>query len=277
MVHLKPLKLEDAGMLEEIAQHIATLSPGMSGADLQNICNEAALIAARHDKQFVQKEDLEAAIERVIGGLEKKDKVLNPKERRIVAYHEAGHAVTGWFLEFSNPLLKVSIVPRGSAALGYAQYQPQDKHLYRKQDLIDRMCMMLGGRISEEIYIGSISTGAKDDLERVTGLAYEFVSALGMNDAIGQLSFKASKKSDWNLEERPYSQATALKMDLEVRKMIKAAEERTRVLLLANKEGLIKVAERLLEKEKLDKDDMIQLLGARPWKELRTYEELTHS
>jgi len=202
-VHLKPLKLEDSN-IDMYAERIATLTPGMSGADLENICNEAALIAARNNKKSVQMEDLEAAIDRVIGGLEKKDKVLSPKDKLIVAHHEAGHAVAGWFLEHANPLLKVSIIPRGSAALGYAQYQPKEQHLYTKVQLVDQMCVMLGGRISEEQCFGSISTGAKDDLERVTTLAYEIVTRLGMNDKIGHLSFKPPK-SEFP-EERIYSQ-----------------------------------------------------------------------
>jgi len=194
----------------------------------------------------------------------------------VVAYHEAGHAVTGWFLEFANPLLKLSIVPRGSAALGYAQYQPHDKNLYRKQDLVDRICMMLGGRISEEINFGSISTGATNDLEKVTEVAYELVTSLGMSDVVGQLSFKPPRSS-YGLEDRPYSQATSEKIDLEVRRIIREAEERTRNLLIEHKSDLIKVSEKLLEKEKLNKDDMIELLGERPWKELRTYKDLSHS
>jgi len=276
-VHLAPLKLDvDEMSIEKYAEYIATLTPGMSGADLMNICNEAALIAGRNDKKNVQLVDVEAAIERVIGGLEKKDKVLNPAEKKIVAFHEAGHATAGWFLEHANPLLKVSIIPRGSAALGYAQYQPHDKNLYSYNDLFDRMCMMLGGRISEEINFGSISTGARDDLEKVTNIAYELVTSLGMSEVIGNLSFKPPD-SGYGMDDRPYSQATAMKIDLEARRFIKLAEERTRELLLLNKEGLLKVAEKLLEKEKLNKDDMIELLGPRPWKELRSFQELSHS
>jgi len=272
-VHLKPLKLEDTN-LDKYAEHIATLTPGMVGADLQNICNESALIAARHGKDCVTMADLEAAIERVIGGLEKKEKVLGQKEKKIVAYHEAGHAVVGWFLEHAHPLLKVSIIPRGSAALGYAQYQPKDRHLYTKAQLLDEMCVLLGGRTAEELSFGSISTGASDDLRKVTGLAYEEVVHLGMNDKLGLLSFRPNT-SEFP-RERIYSQATQELIDREVRNLINEAHERTRELLKKHQEGLFKVAERLLAKEKLSKEDMVELLGERPWKELRTFQELSY-
>eukprot|EP01124_Arcella_intermedia_P026475 TRINITY_DN4984_c0_g1_i1.p1 TRINITY_DN4984_c0_g1~~TRINITY_DN4984_c0_g1_i1.p1 ORF type:complete len:693 (-),score=165.46 TRINITY_DN4984_c0_g1_i1:65-2089(-) len=272
-VHLKPLKLEDPN-IEMYAERIATLTPGMVGADLENICNEAALIAARNNKKFVQMEDLEAAIDRVIGGLEKKDKVISPKEKHIVAFHEAGHAVTGWFLEHASPLLKVSIIPRGSAALGYAQYQPKDQHIYTEAQLLDQMCVMLGGRISEELSFGSISTGASDDLERVTKLAYQMVTQLGMNKKIGHLSFKAPNTE--MMEERAYSQKTSTIIDEEVRALVKRAEETTRTLLREHSQGLRAVAERLLLKEKIGKEDMVEILGARPWKELRSFAELSY-
>eukprot|EP01123_Difflugia_compressa_P006961 TRINITY_DN19396_c0_g1_i1.p1 TRINITY_DN19396_c0_g1~~TRINITY_DN19396_c0_g1_i1.p1 ORF type:complete len:347 (-),score=67.52 TRINITY_DN19396_c0_g1_i1:125-1135(-) len=273
-VHLKPLKLEHDN-IDLYAERIATLTPGMVGADLENICNEAALIAARQYKQAVQMEDLEAAIDRVIGGLEKKDKVLSQKDKYIVAHHEAGHAVTGWFLEHANPLLKVSIIPRGSGALGYAQYQPKEQYLYTKNQLFHRMCVMLGGRLSEELCFGSISTGASDDLEKVTSLAYEIVTRLGMNDRIGHVSYKPPN-SDYP-EEPLYSQKTSKLIDDEVRHLVKTAEETTRSLLDRHKEGLAKVAQRLLEKEKIGKEDMIELLGPRPWKELRSFSDLSYS
>lgn len=272
-VHLKPLKLENDN-LDMYAEKIATLTPGMSGADLQNICNEAALIAARTDKPHVQMEDLEAAIDRVIGGFEKKDKVLTVKDRKTVAFHEAGHAVVGWFLEHANPLLKVSIIPRGRAALGYAQYQPKEQHIYTKSQLFDQMCVLLGGRLAEELAFGSISTGASDDLKKVTNLAYQEVVRLGFNEQIGLLSFKPPE-SDYP-QERLYSQTTQRLIDEEVRKLVTQAQEHTRALLQKHKDHLFSVAERLLQKEKIGKEDMIELLGERPWKELRSFDDLTY-
>jgi len=271
-VHLKNLKLEENANIETAAEHIAVLTPGMSGADLQNVVNEAALIAARQDKKAVQLVDFDAAIERVIGGLEKKTKVLSPSEKRTVAYHEAGHAVVGWFLEHAHPLLKVSIIPRGSAALGYAQFQNRDQYLFTKEQLFHDMCATLGGRIAEEIIFKSISTGAANDLERVTKMASAQIMELGFSEEIGNLSFKSSQPEE--RQERPYSDATLRKMDGEILKLIKKAEEYTRALLLEHKEDLIKVAEKLIEAEKINKDDMIALLGPRPWKELRTFNEL---
>eukprot|EP01125_Pyxidicula_operculata_P010542 TRINITY_DN3466_c0_g1_i1.p1 TRINITY_DN3466_c0_g1~~TRINITY_DN3466_c0_g1_i1.p1 ORF type:complete len:690 (-),score=196.69 TRINITY_DN3466_c0_g1_i1:11-2080(-) len=256
-VHLKPLKLENQN-IDMYAERIAILTPGMVGADLENICNEGALIAARLKRSHVTLEDLENAIDRVVGGLEKKDKVISPKEKTTVAFHEAGHAVTGWFLEHSNPLLKVSIIPRGQA-LGYAQYQPKDQHLYSRAQLFHQMCVMLGGRKAEEIIFGSISTGARDDLERVTNLAYQQVARLGMSDKLGYISYKPPR-GDFP-EDRIFSEATSTLIDEEIRALIKKAEEKTEEILTINKEGLIKVANRLLQKEKIGKEDMLELLG----------------
>jgi len=191
-----------------------------------------------------------------------------------VAYHEAGHAVVGWFLEHAHPLLKVSIIPRGGAALGYAQYQPKDRNLYTKAELFDEMCVLLGGRTAEEISFGSISTGASDDLKKVTAMAYEKIVHLGMNESIGLVSFR-QPTSEFP-QERIYSESTQEKIDKEVRELIYKAQERTRALLKNHQEGLIKVAERLLLKEKLIKDDMVELLGERPFKELRTFQELSY-
>jgi len=191
-----------------------------------------------------------------------------------VAHHEAGHAVTGWYLEHSNPLLKVSIIPRGSAALGYAQYQPKEQHLYTRAQLFDQMCVMLGGRLAEEMCFGSISTGARDDLEKVTNIAYQQVTRLGMSNTIGHVSYKPPDGE--YPEERIYSQKTSQLIDEEVRALVKKAEDVTRHLLQKHREGLLKVAKRLLEKEKIGKEDMIELLGPRPWKELRTFKELSY-
>jgi len=202
----------------------------------------------------------------------KKDKILSPKDKQIVAHHEAGHAVAGWFLEHSNPLLKVSIIPRGSAALGYAQYQPKEQHLYTKSELMDQLCVLLAGRIAEDICFGSISTGAQNDLERVTEIAYKMILRLGMNPLIGHVSY-SPPKSDFP-EERVFSQKTATVIDVEVRKLIKTAEERTRELLRKHYDGLTAVAQKLLEKEKIVKEDLVEILGDRPFLELRTFKEI---
>jgi AFG3 family protein len=272
LVHLKGIKLEETDMAK-VAEIVATLTPGMSGADLQNVVNEAALIAARNNKESVQMVDFESAIERVIGGLEKKSKVLSPSEKRTVAYHEAGHAVAGWFLEHAHPLLKVSIIPRGSAALGYAQFQPRDQYLFTKEQLFHDMCAALGGRIAEELIFKSISTGAANDLERVTRMASAQITELGMSDLIGNLSFRPPPGQE-KMVEKPYSDLLQRRMDEEIRKLIKEAEVYTRNLLTEHKDGLIKVAERLIQCEKISKDDLIELLGPRPWKELRTFGDL---
>jgi AFG3 family protein len=210
-VHLKELKLSDK--IEDIARRMATLTPGFSGADIMNCCNEAALIAARRKKDMIDVTDFEAAIERIIGGMEKSTKVLSPVEKKTVAYHEAGHAVAGWFLEHADPLLKVSIVPRGSAALGYNQFLPREVSLYSKEQLLDMMCMALGGRVAEELVFKVITTGASDDLDRVTKIAYSQVALYGMNEKVGRLSFKQDEQSF----TKPYSEATAQLIDDEVR------------------------------------------------------------
>jgi len=202
----------------------------------------------------------------------KKDKLLSPKDKRIVAHHEAGHAVASWFLEHTHPLLKVSIIPRGSAALGYAQYQAKEQHLYTKSELMDQLCALLAGRIAEEICFGSISTGAQNDLERVTDIAYKMILRLGMDSTIGHVSY-APPKSEFP-EERAFSQKTASIVDTEARKLIKTAEDRTRELLQKHYDGLLAVAQKLLEKEKIVKEDLVEILGERPFLELRTFKEI---
>ena len=261
-VHLKPIKL--AVDSNAIAERLADLTPGFSGADIANVCNEAALIAARKDKSSVDMEDLEAAIERVIGGLERKTKVLDPAEKKRVAYHEAGHAIVGWFLQHTDPLLKVSIIPRGSAALGYAQYQSKDQYLISKEQLLDRMCLTLGGRVAEKIIFDVISTGAQDDLERVTNMAYNQITKYGMSPRIGLLSFKPNQ-SEFQLSHRLYSAETAKIIDDEVRDIINDAYQRTFDLLTQKKPLLETVAQRLLEREVLSNADMLELLGERPF------------
>ncbi|XP_018303387.1 AFG3-like protein 2 isoform X2 [Mycetomoellerius zeteki] len=268
-VHLGPLKTKLDK--DELARKMASLTPGFTGADIANVCNEAALIAARDLNVNIQLKNFEQAIERVVAGLEKKTKVLQPEEKKTVAYHEAGHAITGWFLEHADPLLKVSIIPRGKG-LGYAQYLPRELYLYTKEQLFDRMCMMLGGRASEEIFFGRITTGAQDDLQKITKIAYAQITQYGMNEKIGNVSFEIPNTGDL-VFDKPYSEHTAQLIDNEVRDLIEKAHKRTLTLLNEHKEDVIKIAERLLKQEVLSRDDMIELLGPRPFREKSTYEE----
>lgn len=271
-VHLKPIKLSK----DVDVKKLAAQTPGFAGAEIANVCNEAALIAARRDKAEVDMQDFQDAIDRVIGGLEKKTKIISPEEKRIVAYHEAGHAVAGWFLEHADPLVKVSIVPRGVAALGYAQYLPKEQFLYQTEQLIDEMCMTFGGRAAEEIVFSKISTGALSDLERITKMAYSIVTVYGMNKEIGNLSYYDSKQSDYTFN-KPYSEATAEKIDREVKKIIDSAFERTKLLLTEHREHLEIIAKELLEKEILFQTDLERLIGKRPFAHQTTYEKFTNS
>ena len=267
-VHIRPLKLnEDVNV-----KNLAAQTPGFAGAEIANVCNESALIAARKNKNSIEMIDFQDAIDRVIGGLEKKNKIISPEEKKIVAYHEAGHAVAGWFLEHADPLVKVSIVPRGIAALGYAQYLPKEQYLYQTDQLLDEMCMALGGRAAEDITFGKISTGALSDLERITKMAYSIVSVYGMNKNIGNISFYDSKQSDYNFT-KPYSDSTAEKIDSEVKRIVDSAYDRTKKLLLDKREQLEKIANKLLEKEILFQNDLERLIGKRPFDAKKEVEE----
>ncbi|KAJ2943349.1 hypothetical protein O0L34_g12156 [Tuta absoluta] len=268
-VHLVPLKT--SLNKENLARKLAAYTPGFTGADIANVCNEAALITARELAKDISMKHFEKAIERVIAGMEKKTNVLQPDERKIVAYHEAGHAVAGWFLQHADPLLKVSIIPRGKG-LGYAQYLPKEQYLYTKEQLFDRMCMTLGGRVSEELFFGRITTGAQDDLQKITQSAYAQIVQYGMNSKVGNVSYEMPSPDEMVLDI-PYSEKTAELIDSEVRELIKSAHKLTTELLTIHRPNVEKVAERLLKQEILSREDMIELLGPRPFPEKSTYEE----
>ncbi|MBI1305297.1 MAG: ATP-dependent zinc metalloprotease FtsH [Bacteroidetes bacterium] len=267
-VHLAPLKK----LADDVdARKLAAQTPGFAGAEIANVCNEAALIAARKNKEKVEMQDFQDAIDRVIGGLEKKNKIISPEEKKIVAYHEAGHAIVGWFLEHADPLVKVSIVPRGVAALGYAQYLPKEQYLYRTEQLLDAMCMTLGGRAAEEVFFGKISTGAQNDLERITKMAYAMVTIYGMNERVGNVSFH-DPQNEFGFQ-KPYSEQTAEMIDEEVRKLISTAYERTKQLIIEKKDQLEIIALELLQKEIIFQSDLERLIGKRPFDHKTTYEE----
>jgi AFG3 family protein len=258
-VHLRPIKSDDS----VDAYKLAAQTPGFAGAEIANVCNEAALIAARKNKNVVQMPDFQDAIDRVIGGLEKKNKIISPEEKKIVAFHEAGHAIVGWFMEHAAPLVKVSIVPRGVAALGYAQYLPKEQYLYTKEQLLDTVCMALGGRVAEDIVFKRISTGAQNDLERITKMAFDMVAVYGMNENIGNISYH-DPQNEYGFT-KPYSEKTAEMIDVEIRKFIDEAYQRTKAVLVSKRAELDKVAGVLLEKEILFKSDLEDLLGRRPF------------
>ena len=260
-VHLQPIKKsKDLNILK-----LAIQTPGFAGADIANICNEAALIAARKGKDEVDMSDFNDAIDRVIGGLEKKNKIISPEEKKVIAYHEAGHAVSGWFLEHAHPLVKVTIVPRGVAALGYAQYLPKEVYIRNTDHLMDDMCMSLGGRAVEELVFGKISTGALSDLQHVTRMSYAMISMYGMSDKIGNISFYDPQSEGSMI--KPYSEETGKMIDDEVRVLVNKAYQKVKDLLSDKIDAVKTVAEELLKKEVLYKDDLERLIGNRPFED----------
>ncbi|KAH3686011.1 hypothetical protein WICPIJ_003011 [Wickerhamomyces pijperi] len=277
-VHMKKLKLEinkDGEVVEKIQQFsgkLAALTPGFSGADIANVCNEAALIAARNDCEFVTLKHFEQAIERVIAGLEKKSKVLSPEEKRVVAYHEAGHAICGWYLQYADPLLKVSIVPRGQGALGYAQYLPPDQYLLSVLQFKHRMTMALGGRVSEELHFKSVTSGAHDDFKKVTAIAESMVKMYGMSSKIGYRSFDDGDQGGFKVQ-KPYSEKTSKLIDQEVKALIQECYDACKKLLQEKNKEVGIIAELLLKKEVLTREDMIENLGKRQWKENQDFEK----
>ncbi|MBV6653309.1 MAG: ATP-dependent zinc metalloprotease FtsH [Mameliella sp.] len=256
-VHLRNIKISDDIKSEALAE----MTPGFAGADIANICNEAALVAARRNKKSVDMDDFNFALDRIIGGLEKKNKLISPNEKKIIAYHEAGHAICGWFLPHASPLVKVTIVPRGIGTLGYAQYLPKEEYITRTEQLLDRMCMTFGGRAAESIVFGKISTGAQNDLDQVTKMAYSMTTVFGMNEKVGQVSFYGMSQDQF---QRPYSDDTATLIDDEVRKLVESQYIRAKELLTDHREDLEKLAQVLLDKEVLLKSDVERILGKRP-------------
>ena len=263
-VHLQPIKISQTLDIRKLAEQ----TPGFAGADIANVCNEAALIAARKGKDAVDMSDFQDAIDRVIGGLEKKNKIISPEEKEIIAYHEAGHAICGWYLEHAYPLLKVTVVPRGSAALGYAQYTPKEQYLYNTDQLMDQICMTLGGRASEDIFFGKISTGASNDLQQITKIAYSMITVYGMNDKVGNISYYDPNQE--NVFTKPFSEETGKMIDEEARKLIDKAYQITKKLLLEKKGDVEKLAKELLKKEVLFKSDVEALIGKRPYEEKKS-------
>ncbi len=266
MVHIKPLKIDETIDIADLAKQ----TPGFSGADIANVCNEAALIAARYSKETVMKQDFLDAVDRIIGGLEKKSKIITKSERKTIAYHEAGHATISWMLEHSHPLIKVTIVPRGQA-LGAAWYKPHERQITTKEQLLDELCSTLGGRASEEINLGKISTGALNDLERVSKQAYSMIAFLGFNDKIGNVSFfDSSGRSEYSFQ-KPYSEKTGELIDQEVKKLIEEQYKRAKKIIAENKDKISNLAELLIKKEVIFAEDLEKIFGKREFND--EYEE----
>ena len=257
MVHLKPIKIDKSLDVDQLARQ----TPGFSGADIANVCNEAALIAARHDKKTVEKQDFLDAVDRIIGGLEKKTKVLTAQEKRSIAIHEAGHATISWFCEHANPLVKVTIVPRGRA-LGAAWYMPEERQITTKEQMLDEICALLGGRAAEELFIGQISTGAMNDLERVTKTSYSMIAYAGMSDKLPNVCYYNNQEYNF---QKPYSETTAKVMDEEVMKLIAEQYDRAKKILTEHKEGHNQLAQLLIDREVIFAEDVERIFGKRPW------------
>jgi ATP-dependent metalloprotease FtsH len=267
-VHLKPIKLQDKVDIDFLAKQ----TPGFSGADIANLCNEAALIAARKKKSSVELQDFLDAVDRIVGGLEKKNRIISKEEKRAIAFHEAGHAAVSWLLRYAHPLVKVTIVPRGQS-LGAAWYLPEERSITRTNQILDEMCATLGGRAAEEVIFGEISTGALSDLEKVTKQAYAMVSIYGLNDKIGNISYYDSQGREYTFS-KPYSEDTARTIDEEASKIIEAQYERAKQILRENRDKLETLAEKLLQKEVIFKDDLVEIFGERPWDALEPEEQL---
>ena len=256
-VHMKPLKLDKNIDLDLLARQ----TPGFSGADIANVCNEAALIAARHDKKEVGYQDFLDAVDRIVGGLEKKTKVMTADEKRTIAIHEAGHATVSWFCEFANPLIKVTIVPRGQA-LGAAWYMPEERPISTKEQMLDEMCSLLGGRAAEQLFTGHISTGAMNDLERATKAAFSMVTYYGMSDKLPNICYYDNSEYGF---QKPYSEKTACLIDEEVLKIVNQLYDRAKQILDEHKEGHAQLAQLLVEKEVVMAEDVERIFGKRPW------------
>lgn len=268
-VHLKPIKLQDKVDIDFLAKQ----TPGFSGADIANLCNEAALIAARKKKSAVELQDFLDAVDRIIGGLEKKNRIISKEEKRAIAFHEAGHATVSWLLRYAHPLVKVTIVPRGQS-LGAAWYLPEERSITRTNQILDEMCAALGGRAAEEVIFGEISTGALSDLEKVTKQAYAMVSIYGLNDKVGNISYYDSQgRSEYSFS-KPYSEDTAKTIDEEASKIIEEQYKRAKQLLTENRDKLTALAEKLLQKEVIFKEDLVEIFGERPWDSLEPEEQL---
>jgi AFG3 family protein len=269
MIHLKGIKLE--GEAQDMAGRMAGLTPGFSGADIANVCNEAAIVAARRKGESVTMDDFERATDRIVGGLES-NKIMSEDEKSIVAYHEAGHAIAGWFLEHADPLVKVTIIPRSSGALGYAQYLPKEVFLRTQDQIMDIVKMALAGRAAEEVFFGRVTTGASDDLRRVTGLIYSTIQVYGMNSRVGQLAFPRDP-NEMPGEQKPYSDATAEAMDEEARSIVDMAYKQTLDLIQSKKNEVETLAKLLLAKETITHDDVIDAIGNRPFSGGAVYNE----
>jgi ATP-dependent metalloprotease FtsH len=263
-VHLNPIKLAESMDVNFLSRQ----TPGFSGADIANVCNEAALIAARKSKDEVNKEDFLDAVDRIIGGLEKKSKIISPAEKKTIAFHEAGHATVSWMLEFASPLIKVTIVPRGKS-LGAAWYLPEERQLTTTEQMLDEICAAMGGRAAEEVFFGRISTGALSDLEKVTKQAYAMVSIYGLSEKVGNISYYDSSGQQSGFT-KPYSEERAQTIDQEVSRILEEQYQRAKELLITHKDKVEKLGSELLEKEVIFKDDLSKIFGERKWK---SYEE----